>query len=83
MKKTSFKILNDTGSKIEIIHEPECFEFNLPENEEIEIETGACKESILIRASLEEGRIVLSVLDENSLYSVSNNGEDVFKKYLD
>ncbi|MEL6699345.1 MAG: pentapeptide repeat-containing protein [Bacteroidota bacterium] len=34
-------------------------------------------------ASLENGRLIIAILDENSLYSVMRYGEDVFKDYLD
>lgn len=78
---TSFKILNDTDKEMDIVHEPECFQFCLPSNEEITIETNACRDSILIRTSVENSKVILSILDDGSFYEVFYKGENVFKKY--
>ncbi|NSL88968.1 hypothetical protein ECE50_019155 [Chitinophaga sp. Mgbs1] len=80
--KTSFKILNSSDTEMEIIHEPECFTFNLPINQEVLIETKAKLEAIQLRITIDEGKIVVSILDENSPYNVLHNGEDVFEKYI-
>jgi hypothetical protein len=81
-KQTSFKIFNSSNSEMEVIHEPECFTFNLPVNEEIIVESDSCKESIQLKASYKNGKIIISILDENSLYTVLKNGENVFEQYL-
>jgi hypothetical protein len=41
---TSFKLFNSSNSDMEIIHERECFTFNLPVNEEVVVESDSCKE---------------------------------------
>lgn len=81
-QETSLKIFNSSNSEMEIIHEPESFIFNLPINEEIIIETDSCKESIQLKVSSDNGKIVIAILDENSLYSVLHDGQNVFSKYL-
>lgn len=81
-KVTSFKISNTSNSEMEIIHEPECFTFNLPINEEIIIETNACLDSIQLNITSEDDKIAISILDEKSDYKVLHNGQDVFAKYL-
>ncbi len=80
--KTSFKILNSSDTEMEIIHEPECFTFDLPIKQEVLIETRANLETVQLRITMDEGKIVVSILDENSPYNVLYNGEDIFKKYL-
>jgi len=79
---TSFKIFNSSDSDMEIIHEPECFIFNLPINEEVTVESDSCRESIQLKVSLDKGKIAISILDENSLYNVFYNGKNVFENYL-
>ncbi|WP_343307876.1 hypothetical protein AAHN97_12075 [Chitinophaga niabensis] len=81
-QKTSFKIFNSSDSEMEIIHEPECFIFKLPVNEEIKVETDSCEESIQLKVFIDSGKAVISILDENSLYSVFYKGENIFEKYL-
>jgi hypothetical protein len=80
--RTSFNILNNTGLEMEIIHEPECFEFSLPLNEEVTIEVNSCKDSILLRTSIENGKVIIAVLGSESLYTVYYKGEDIFAKFL-
>ncbi|MDB5285601.1 MAG: hypothetical protein JWR05_550 [Mucilaginibacter sp.] len=81
---STFSIANDTNQEMIIVHEPECFEFKLPVNEELEVETRCCKDSILLRTSVDdEGKVVIRVFDDVSLYKVIYKGEDIFKKYLD
>lgn len=79
---TSFKIRNSSDSEIEIIHEPECFTYNLPINEEASVKTNACLNSIQLNVTSENGKIIISILDENSYYYVLHNDQNVFKKYL-
>ncbi|TKC60279.1 hypothetical protein FBD94_15345 [Pedobacter hiemivivus] len=81
-QKTSFKIFNNSNSDLELIHEPESFIFNLPINEEVIVEMDSCRESIQLKMSVDNGKAVIAILDENSLYRISHNGEDIFEKYL-
>jgi hypothetical protein len=78
---TSFKIFNSTDLNMEIIHEPECFDFELPPNEEVIIETECCEESIILDTSIENGKVTISIHWANSLYRVRYKDEDVFDKY--
>ncbi len=81
--ETDFQIENDSGLAMEIIHEPECWEFQLPPGEEVTIITEASKESICLSISLFEGKISVRVLDHKSLYDVRYKGNDAFKEYRD
>lgn len=79
---TSLKIRNNLQENIIIIHEPECFEFTLPPNEEILIETEPKAESIQLNIDVDNGEILISVIPNNSLYTIYYNGQDAFEKYL-
>jgi len=79
---TTFTISNDTDGNMTIIHEPECFEFMLPINEEITIETDSCKNSIHLKTYIEDGLITIAILGNKSLYSVYYKGNNIFEKYL-
>ncbi|QJB30801.1 hypothetical protein HF329_05605 [Chitinophaga oryzae] len=81
-QQTSFSIYNSSDSDMEVIHEPEGFVYTLPIREEIVIVADSCLNSVQIKISSEENKIVVAILDEKSLYSVMYKGEDVFKKYL-
>lgn len=78
---TSFDILNDTENNLEIIHEPECFEFMLPPGESLTIEVESCEQSVVLRHSLAKGTVIISILDDKSYYTVRYKGTDVFIKY--
>ena len=78
---TSFDILNDTENDLEIIHEPECFEFMLPPGEKLTLEVNSCEQSIILRHSLAKDTVILSILDDQSYYTVRYKGIDVFSKY--
>ncbi len=78
---TSFDILNDTENDLEIIHEPECFEFMLPPREKLTIEVDSCEQSIILRHSLAKGTVIISILDDKSYYTVKYKGIDVFSKH--
>jgi hypothetical protein len=80
-KKISFTIFNDTQRGIILIHEPECFEFTLPPNEEVVIEADCCEHSIVLKQSIADSQHLISILDENSLYNVLYKGVDVFNKF--
>ena len=80
--KTTFEVLNDTANTISILHEPECFEFQLPINELAIIEVDSRESSIQLRISHDDGKVTISILDDSSLYKVFHNKEDVFKKYM-
>ena len=82
MEITSFTIQNDSENEMTIIHEPECFEFHLPVNEELIIEVRSSEKSILLMHSLDSGRICISILDDVSLYKVLYKGNDAFGKYI-
>jgi len=78
---TSFDILNDTENDMEIVHEPECFEFMLPPGEKLTIEVDSCEQSIILRHSLAKETVILSILDNKSYYTVRYKGIDVFCKH--
>lgn len=80
--KTTFEILNETANAMSIVHEPECFEFQLPVNESATIEVDSCESSVQLRVSREDDNVTISILDDSSLYKVFYNKEDVFKKYM-
>ena len=82
MKGTSFKILNSTDKSMRIIHEPECVEFELPVNKEIEILVENVESAIVLRYSLENGAISVAILDDKSYYRVIQKGIDVFEDLL-
>ena len=79
---TTFTIRNDSETIMKIIHEPEAIEFELPPNEEIQIETDGCPESILLSTCIADGKIVIAIFDHRSDYKVYYKGKDVFDKYL-
>jgi hypothetical protein len=83
MSFTTFILQNITGKVMTIVHEPECFEFELPVNEEIEIETDCHPDSIVLLFSEDEGQPLLSILSSKSLYTVKYKGQDAFAKFLD
>lgn len=78
---TSFEIHNETDKDMEIIHEPECFEFVLPPGERLTIEVDSCEQSVVLCHSLVKDTVILSILDHKSLYTVRYKGVDVFRKY--
>jgi len=80
---TTFELSNNTSSEITIVHEPECFEFQLPVNEHIIIETNSCAESIVLNIWELKGEVGISILDHKSPYNVYHKGENVFEKYMD
>lgn len=79
----SFKIFNSSEQNMEIIHEPECFAFDLPVNEEVLVEIKPFLESVQLKIYSDNGRIVVSILDENSKYNVLHDGKDVFHHLKD
>ena len=79
----TFTILNSTGLEMDIIHEPECFEFTLPIDNEVTIATNACEESIQLRIGVAEGKTLISILSNKSLYEVHHQGVDVFKELVE
>ena len=78
---TSIDILNDTENSMEIIHEPECFEFMLPPGEKLTIEVNSGEQSVILRHSLAKDTVILSILDDKSYYIVKYKGIDVFSKH--
>ena len=68
---------------MDIIHEPECFEFKLSINEEITLATNPCKESVQLRVGIEQGKVLISIIPHKSLYAVYHQGGDVFKEFLE
>ncbi|MDJ0365300.1 hypothetical protein QMK33_09050 [Hymenobacter sp. H14-R3] len=80
---SSFAIHNSSESSMTLIHEPECFEYELLPGEEAIIEFDSGKESIYLRwYGTEAGSTAVAILGENSLYSVYSKGVNVFEKYL-
>jgi hypothetical protein len=75
--KSSIQIINSSGNEMCIIHEPECFEFALMQQDEISIEFNAKKNSIAPRHSIENWICVISLLPGNSNYTVLHKGIDV------
>ena len=81
---TSFTIRNDSNAIMTIVHEPECFEYELPPNEEVIVEVDAVQKSVALYYHLEDCRITVSIVDERSLgYRVYHNGIDVFERLMD
>jgi hypothetical protein len=80
---TSFSISNDTGTEMIIMHEPDCFEFDLPPGEELIIETYCCRNSIVLNTGIENGKIRISITGNKSLYNAYHKGENIFKGYFD
>lgn len=81
--KIWFTIKNDTNLPMTIVHEPECFEFEVPISNEIVIETDPVNDSINLKIDVIEGKTVVSIWPHRSMYSVYHNGNDVFGKYFD
>ena len=79
----TISIVNNSGLDMDIIHEPECFEFKLPVNEEVTIETIPCKESLQLKIGIDEGKIFISIIPDRSLYAVYHQGVNVFKEFLE
>ena len=82
-KITTFRVANESGKTMIIVHEPEYYEFLLPDNEEVLIVVKSCEESASLRHSFEDDMIVVRVLDHKSPYKVIYKGEDVFEKFFD
>lgn len=83
MKKTSFTISNHTDHPMTIVHEPECFEFELPIKEEVVIETEPVEDSVYLRVYQDEkSRTIIDVMDSKSLYVVYHKGKDAFEEYI-
>jgi hypothetical protein len=78
----TFVIENTTQSGMNIIHEPECFEFLLPSGEELTVETNNTKNSICIRPWIDNGIINISIWDDKSPYRILYKGCDVFEQYF-
>jgi hypothetical protein len=81
-KKSTFTIENSTDLEMTIVHEPECFEYNLPVNEHLIIETKCCEGSVVLRTSIDNGRVVIAILDDQSFYNVLHKGVNVFEKFF-
>ena len=82
METTTFTIVNWTGLEMEICHEPECFEFKLPINDEVMVQVPSRNETVELRVSIENGKIYISVIDDYGNYKVLHNGKDVFEDLL-
>jgi hypothetical protein len=83
METTTFTIINSTGLEMDICHEPECFEFQLPKNEEVMIQVPSRKETVALRVSIENGKVYICVIDDYNFYKVFHNGVDVFEEFMD
>jgi len=81
--KTSFEIENATGLEMTIYHEPEGFEFELSKDGIVSIETDACKESILLKIDVTDGKVGIGILFGKSYYRVLQSGVDVFRDVLE
>jgi hypothetical protein len=81
-RKSTFTIENITDLEMTIVHEPECFEFSLPVNEQLIIETKCCEESVVLQTWIDNGRVVIAILNEKSFYNVLYKGVNVFEKFF-
>lgn len=79
---TSFTIRNDSENIMVIVHEPQAIEFELPSNEEIQIETNAVPESVVLSTCIANGKIVIAIHDNKSYYKVYHKGKEPFVELL-
>lgn len=80
---SSFTIHNSSNVSMTLIHEPECFEHELPPGEEAIIEFDSGKDGIYLRwYGTEKGSTTVAIMGDNSLYSIYCQGVNVFEKYL-
>ena len=76
---SSFNIKNSSEKGLIIIHEPECFEFYLQPNDEVTIAFNSSLDSVLLRHSIDDNKIVVSIIDDKSSYRVIHHGVDIFE----
>lgn len=81
MQLTTFRIFNDTKAEMLIIQEPNGFEFILPADDEILIEFNSGENGVILKQSLEGGKIVISILDDLSSYKVLYKSKDIFERF--
>jgi ribonuclease inhibitor len=80
---TSLTIRNDSDVIMTIVREPECFEYQLPPNEEAIVELDSVQKGIALYHHIEDGRITVRIIDERSNgYSVYHNGLEVFERLM-
>ena len=80
---SSFTIHNSSEMSMILVHEPECFEYELPPGEEAIIEFDSGEKRVYLRwYGAADGKMAVAILDDNGLYSVYSQGVNVFAEYL-
>ena len=82
-ENASFTISNtEEKAELTIVHEPEGFEFTLSPGQDVVVETFGMEKSIVLRHSVQNGKLIIGIMPDLGFYRVLYNGQDVFEKFL-